>query len=140
MDEVAYKVADNICMDLRKGGIYWGFTYLEAGSVDSECNMTRGYFYGDECNEFYMGFEGDGYLIFWDGEDDYFIERIFPGSVHWVDTKYARRIVNIGDELLVVGMCWGHYDIADYSRIEKEGFPVRVFKRNGKIEIEEVNS
>ena len=134
-DEIAYRVADNICMESRERGIYWGFTYMEPGDVSAECNMTRGYFYVDECNEYYMCFEGEGYLIFWDGEDDYFIEKMFQGSVHWVSTKYARRIVNIGDGPLAVAMCWGHHEKPDYSRIEKEGFPVRIFKRDGKIEI-----
>ncbi len=134
-DDIAYRVADNICMELRDKGIYWGYTYLEAGDVDGECNMTRGYFYQDECNEFYMGFEGEGYLIFWDGEEDYFIEEIFQGSIHWVPSKYARRLVNTGDTTLAVAMCWGYYEKIDYSRIEREGFPLRIFKRDGRIEI-----
>jgi len=133
--EIAYRVADDICMEKRDKGIYWGFTYMEPGDVADECNMTRGYFYVDECNEYYMCFEGDGYLILWDGKNDCFIEKMFQGSVHWVPSKYARRIVNIGEGPLAIAECWGHYEKVDYSRIENEGFPVRVFKKDGKLEI-----
>ena len=136
-DEIAYKMADNICMEKRDKGLYWGFTYLQPGDVAGECNFTRGYFYVDECHEFYFCFEGCGYLIFWDGEDDYFVEKMFQGSVHWVPSKYARRIVNTGEQVLAVGICEGFHLDADYLRIEKSGFPLRIFKENGEVKIVE---
>ena len=121
-DNLAYRAADNICMEQRKGGIYWGITYMEPGDIDGECNMTRGYFYVDECHEFYMGLHGEGYIIFWDGKEDYFLEEVFPGSVHWLDTKYARRIINTSDEILAVGMCWVTLNKLIINVLKKRGF------------------
>ncbi|MDD6467072.1 MAG: glucose-6-phosphate isomerase family protein [Erysipelotrichaceae bacterium] len=139
--DVAYHVVDNFCMEAnQKGGMYWGYTYMEPGDVNGECNMTRGYFYTDkDCYEYFFGFGGEGYIIFWDGKDDYFVEKVFPGSVHFMDAKYARRIVNTSDTMLTVAMCWGYTNGADYETIRKEGFPIRIFKKeNGEIEIREM--
>ena len=132
---IAYKIADNICMEHRDKGMYWSMTYLQPGMIDKEYNFTRGYFYVGECNEFYFCFQGEGHLIFWDGEKDFFVEKMYQGSVHWMPGKYARRIVNTGSEKLVVGVSWGYFERQDHERIAKEGFPLRIFAGETGIEI-----
>lgn len=51
-----------------KGNLQWGITYINPFTVDGECAMTSGHYHGDsDCDEYYYGLKGEGFLLFWDG-------------------------------------------------------------------------
>ena len=57
--------------------LQWGITYINPFTVDGECAMTSGHYHGDpDCDEYYYGLKGSGFLLFWDGADDFYVEKI----------------------------------------------------------------
>lgn len=67
------------------------------------------------------------------GESAY--ERFLPGRVVYMPPLWGRRTMNTGDEPLICFCAYPGEAGRNYGDIEKEGFPVRVFKRAGKVEI-----
>ena len=119
----------------------WGCTYLEPLTVDGEFTITRGHFHQDlSCPEYYLCVGGNGYLIKWDGADEVILEKMSRNSLHWIDGKYAHRMVNVGDTQLAVIACYPTKASQNYAAIEQKGFPVRLFKENGEVKIVEVNN
>ncbi len=116
------------------GNLQWGITYINPFTVDGECAMTSGHYHKtSHCDEYYYGLKGEGFLLFWDGGDDFYVEKIFPGSLHYINGKYAHRIINSGDEVLAVSACSLPSTVQDHAAIEKKGFPYRCFKIDGEI-------
>lgn len=142
MDDIeAYHVASMRLENAGKETLLFGVTYLQPVTVNDECCLTRGHFHQDrEYGEVYVGLTGHGYLIKWDGVDEIIIENVVPGSVHIIDGKYAHRLVNIAKEETAVGAVWSPNAGHNYEEIEKTGFPIRVFNKNGKIEIHDTES
>jgi glucose-6-phosphate isomerase, archaeal len=65
-------------------------------------------------------------------------ERFFPGRMVYVPPFWAHRTVNTGEEPLVSFCAYPGDAGHNYGDIEKEGFPLRVFKRAGVVQV--VNS
>lgn len=121
----------------QQGNLNWGLTILEPVCINDECNMTRGHFHSDpNCAEFYFGIEGEGLLLLMDRSGKMWAEKVFKGSLHHIDGSLAHRLVNTGDTQCKIGACWPTTAGHDYESIEKNEFPYRIFKRNGKIEFE----
>lgn len=136
-DSLAYRVANQNFhrQDYVKGNLQWGVTYLNPFTVDGECAMTHGHFHGDtDCDEYYYGLSGEGFLLFWDGGDVFYAEKVFPGSLHYISGVYAHRIINSGDVVLAVAACSLPASLQNHGVIEKRPFPYRCFKRAGGIE------
>ena len=120
------------------GDLNWGLTILAPLTVNGECNMTRGHYHQDAaCAEIYLGLGGEGLLLLMDRDGHAWAERVFPGSLHHIDGSLAHRLVNTGDAELRVGACWPTAAGHDYASIEAHDFPVRVYRRNGRVEFEE---
>lgn len=120
------------------GKLNYGLTVLQPVCVHSECNMTRGHFHENlECDEIYCCMHGTGLLLFMDENNQCHAQRMRTGSVHYIDGHLAHRLINIGDEELKVQCIWPTNAGHDYKRIEKHPFPVRVYKVNGEIKVEE---
>lgn len=138
-DKEAYTVVSDEEKTDNPGTLLWGVTYLRPYLVNEECSFTRGHFHEDSHNcEYYMGLSGEGLLLLWDGTNDFKVEKIERGSMHHIDGRYAHRLVNTSTtETLACAACWNVITGHDYERINKTGFPYRVFLRNGEISIEE---
>lgn len=120
------------------GNLNWGMTVLKPVRIEGECNMTRGHFHEDmKCAEFYFGLAGEGLLLFMREDGSCFAEKVFPNSLHYIDGHIAHRLLNTGEDDFKVGACWPTVAGHDYQRIEAQPFPVRVFKRDGNIIVEE---
>jgi glucose-6-phosphate isomerase len=118
-----------------RGNLYWGMTVMEPLLFGGECNMTRGHFHQDrDCAEYYFGIEGEGLLLLMDEQREMWAEKIFPGTLHYIDGQYAHRMVNIGDSRLKVGACWPTTAGYDYASIAAAEFPYRIFRTAGRIE------
>lgn len=135
-DEIAYKVANqNFNREsFVKGNLQWGITYINPFTVDGECAMTSGHYHDDcDCDEYYYGLGGTGFLLFWDGKDDFYVEKVFKGSLHYINGHYAHRIINSGDTVLAVAACSLPSSKQNHKKIEEKGFPYRCYKENGEI-------
>lgn len=133
---IAYHVSNQNFhrQDFVMGNLQWGITYLNPFVVNGECAMTHGHFHLDpNCDEYYYGLAGTGYLLFWNGADDFYAEQVFPGSLHYISGNYAHRIINSGDQVLAVAACSLPATKQDHAVIEAKPFPYRCFKRDGKI-------
>ena len=136
-DELAYWVINQNFNreNYVKGNLQWGITYIRPFTVDGECAMTSGHYHGDsDCDEYYYTLKGEGYLLFWDGKDEFYAEKMFKGSLHYINGHYAHRIINTSDdEILAVAACSLPSSKQDHDAIKKHGFPYRCYKRNGKV-------
>jgi glucose-6-phosphate isomerase len=107
-----------------------------AGTVGGECFMTKGHYHAvPGTAEVYLCLRGEGYMLMKLSNGESACERFLPGRLCYVPPYWAHRTVNTGAEplssLCVYPAEAGH----NYGDIEKEGFPLRVFRRSGKVEI-----
>ncbi len=117
------------------GNLNYGLTILKPVYSQGECNMTKGHFHNNkDCAEFYLGISGTGLLLLMDGKGNTWAEKVFEGSVHYIDGKLAHRLINVGETDLKVGACWPTSAGHDYVSIKNNEFKYRVFKTNEDIQ------
>ena len=67
-----------------EGGLFWGSTVVEPGTVDGEYFMTHGHFHAKrDRTEYYGTVEGEGALILMDENRKTRMETMSPGSLHF---------------------------------------------------------
>lgn len=137
---LAYTVAAHFPVsDGTEGGLFFGVSILEPGTVGGEFFMTRGHFHAKrDRGEYYWGDSGEGLLILMTEDRKSRVELVKPGSLHYIPGHTAHRLVNTGTSQLRVGACWPSDAGHDYDTIAEHGFSVRVYSRNGKVEVEDV--
>ena len=114
-------------------GLSFGTTLLMPGCVGDEYFITQGHFHKkNNRGEYYWGIGGRGLLILMDRARSYRVERMAPGTIHYIPADTAHRVCNDGDGILSFGACW-HADAGyDYTSIREYGFSVRVISSAGK--------
>lgn len=114
------------------GGLYFGITKIYPGKVGQEYYMTKGHFHAERNTaEYYWGIKGEGMLILMDSERNIWMERIFPGSLHYIPGGVAHRVANIGNETLSFAACWPSNAGHNYEEIALNGFSARLMDING---------
>ena len=116
-----------------EGGLFFGNTTIYPIRVGGEYMMTKGHFHalGDR-NEYYLSVKGEGMLLFMDRDRGYKIEKMSPGSLHFIGAHLAHRVINTGATPLTFLACWPADAGHDYDSIQQQGFPVRVFEQGGE--------
>ena len=115
------------------GGLFFGTSTIMPGKVGNEYFMTKGHFHElSDRSEFYWGVKGKGMLILMDRNRNAWAEEVFPGSLHYVDRETAHRLVNTGNENLVVAACWPSDAGHDYEEIAENGFSARLVEIDGR--------
>jgi glucose-6-phosphate isomerase len=132
-DTVVYKVQCHMReQEGKKGGLFFGTSYLYPGSVGNEYFMTKGHFHSTvDTTEYYWCIGGEGTLILMDEMRNCWAEKMVQGSLHYIPGKVAHRIANTGNDVLVVGACWPSDAGHDYDTIKKSGFSARLKNVNG---------
>ena len=106
------------------------------GTVGSECFMTKGHYHTVlETAEVYFTLRGEGYMLMKTSSGQSIPERMVPGRMVYVPPCWAHRSINTGEEALISLCVYPGEAGHNYGDIEKEGFPQRIFIRNGSIEI-----
>lgn len=119
-----------------EGGLLWGNTTVEAGLVGDEYFMTHGHFHSKpEAGEFYATISGVGLLVLMDSLRQTKVEKMLPGTLHYISAGLAHRVVNIGDQPLRFVACWPSDAGHDYTSIARDGFSLRVLRRNDSWKI-----
>jgi len=134
-DPVHYEVFE-MKIPEQAGQLQFCLSKTYPGTVGGECFMTKGHYHqAAGTAEIYLCLRGEGYMLMKlaNGESAY--ERFLPGRMCYVPPFWAHRTVNTGDEPLISFCVYPGEAGHNYGDIEKEGFPVRVFKRAGKVEI-----
>jgi len=125
--------------DGTTGGLFFGTTWIQAGTVGGEYFMTHGHFHQlADRGEYYWGLKGKGVLILMDGQRNGSAEYMYPGSIHYIPAYTAHRVANIGDDELAFGACWPSDAGHNYDEIKKHGFSKRLFNRDGVPTLEDV--
>jgi glucose-6-phosphate isomerase len=115
------------------GGLFFGASTIYPGKVAGEYFMTKGHFHSrSDRAEFYWGIQGKGMLILMDRNRKTWAEKVYPGSLHYIESEIAHRLANTGDDKLVVGACWPSDAGHDYDEIAVNGFSARLVEVDGK--------
>ncbi len=137
-DTVMYEVTSLESKEKGPGRLSWAVSLLHPVLVNGECCMTRSHFHKNEnCDEYYWCAAGRGLLMLMDGNGMCRCEKMKKGSLHHIDGHLAHRLINTGKKDLKVICVWNADAGHDYERVEKYPFPFRVFRRRGKLVIEE---
>ena len=139
-DPVHYEVAEQPVPD-APGQMRFGISTTLPGTVGGECFMTKGHYHAvPDTAEVYVGLRGQGYMLMKTVEGECLGEESRPGRVIYVPPFWAHRTVNTGEEPLVSFYVYPGNAGHNYGDIEKQGFPVRVLKRGGKVEFVKTRS
>lgn len=122
--------------DGTEGGLYWGNSTIFPGVVGTEYFMTRGHFHQQRNRaEYYATISGSGTLVLMDEQRNAFVEKMSPGTTHYIPGNIAHRVVNTGDVPLTFLACWPSDAGYDYETIDRQGFSIRILRdRRGKPE------
>ncbi|MBC8081506.1 MAG: glucose-6-phosphate isomerase [Gorillibacterium sp.] len=132
-DKAVYQVEVHDRCGEIEGGLLFGISLLYPGKVGNEYFMTKGHFHKKlDRGEYYWGIQGAGLLVLMDEERRTWTEKVFKGSLHYITGHVAHRLVNVGEEKLIVGACWPSDAGHDYESIQRDGFGIRVFEQNGQ--------
>jgi len=134
-DPVHYEVFEKT-VPQKSGDLQFGISKTYPGTVGGECFMTKGHYHAVAgTGEVYLCLRGEGYMLMKLPGGESACERMVPGTVVYVPPLWGHRSVCTGEEPLATFYVYPAEAGHNYGDIEKEGFPVRVFKRAGKIEI-----
>ena len=123
-DQKIYDVASYFPVaDGTLAGLFFGITYIQPGKVGSEYFMTKGHFHSlRDRAEIYHCIEGEGMLILMDEKRHTRAERMYPGSLHYINGHIAHRTANTGPGVLIFSAVWPSDAGHDYASISTDGF------------------
>jgi glucose-6-phosphate isomerase len=120
------------------GHLMYCISTLQPGMVGEECFMTKGHYHKKvETGEIYLCLRGEGYMMMKTEAGECRYEFMRRGQMVYVPPYWAHRSINAGNAEPLISFCVYLADCGyNYGDIEKEGFPKRVFIRNGKVVVE----
>jgi glucose-6-phosphate isomerase, archaeal len=135
-DPVHYETFE-VAVPEEYGQLKFCISKLYPGVVGQECFMTKGHYHSViETGEIYLCLRGTGLMLMKTSEGGCASEEFRPGRMVYVPPYWAHRSINAGDEPLVL-LCIYPGDAGhNYGNIKTDGFPKRVFRREGRIVIE----
>jgi len=134
-DPVHYEVFERKIPE-ETGQLQFCISKTYPGTVGGECFMTKGHYHkAAGTAEVYLCLRGEGYMLMKLPGGESAVERFLPGRMVYVPPFWGHRTVNTGDEPLISFCVYPGEAGHNYGDIEKEGFPLRVFKRAGKVEM-----
>lgn len=131
-DPVHYEVFEKP-VPLEYGQLMFCVSKLYPGTVGDECFMTKGHYHTvAETAEIYYCIGGRGYMLMKTPENECVAEPMRPGRLVYVPPYWAHRSINTGDVSLVSVCTYPAEAGHNYGDIEVQGFPKRVFLKNGR--------
>jgi len=119
-----------------EGGLFWGSTVVEPGNVAGEYFMTHGHFHlKRDRTEYYATVTGEGALILMDESRKTWMERMFPGSLHFIPPRIGHRVANTGSAPLHFAACWPSDAGHDYDSIRSTVSAPALLKVDGKAKL-----
>lgn len=134
-DPLHYEVFE-VSIPEEYGQLVYCISKLQPGTVGTECYMTKGHYHTvAETAEVYLGLRGEGTMLMKTADGRCDAQRIARGRLVYVPPYWAHRSVNTGDEPLISLCIYPGEAGHNYGDIEAEGFPQRVFKVDGEVQI-----
>ena len=119
------------------GQLLFCISKLYPGRVGDECFMTKGHYHTvAKTAEIYLCIRGEGFMAMKTADGKWDAQEMKRNRMVYVPPYWAHRSINTGDEPLI-SFCVYPADAGhNYGDIEKEGFPRRVFVRDGRVVVE----
>jgi glucose-6-phosphate isomerase, archaeal len=119
------------------GQIMFCISKLQPGRVGDECFFTKGHYHTvAQTAEIYLCIRGRGYMAMKTAEGECVFEPMYRHRMVYVPPYWAHRSINTGDEPLISFCAYPGDAGHNYGDIATEGFPKRVFMRDGREVIE----
>lgn len=119
------------------GHLLFCVSKIQPGLVGDEFFMTKGHYHTRvNTGEIYFCLQGRGTMVMKTPDGHFNAQSMTRGSIVYVPPYWAHRSVNTGNEPLTMFCVWPGDAGHNYADIEKEGFPRRVFRRDGHEIIE----
>jgi glucose-6-phosphate isomerase, archaeal len=119
------------------GHVLFCISKLQAGQVGDECYMTKGHYHTiAHTAEIYLCIRGQGYMAMKTADGQCVMEPMCRNRMVYVPPCWAHRSINTGQEPLISFCAYPGDAGHNYGDIATEGFPKRVFLRNGREVIE----
>jgi glucose-6-phosphate isomerase len=136
-DPLHYEVFE-VAVPAEYGQLMCCISKLQPGKVGDEFFMTKGHYHTRaETAEIYLCLRGKGYMLMKTANGHCEAEPMSRGKMVYVPPYWAHRSVNTGFEEPLVSFCVYPGDAGhNYGDIETEGFPKRIYDRNGTVAIE----
>ncbi|UCF36134.1 MAG: cupin domain-containing protein, partial [Acidobacteriota bacterium] len=110
---------------------------LYPGLVGEECFMTKGHYHTVlETAEIYLCLKGRGLMMMKLPDGSCRWEDFTPGRLVYVPPYWAHRSINTDTEPLTSLCIYPGEAGHNYGDIRTEGFPKRVFRRNGQVVVQ----
>jgi len=135
-DPIHYEVFE-LPVPEESGHLMYCISRLQPGTVGAEYFMTKGHYHQSAGTaEIYLGLRGQGYLLMKTAGGQCHAEPLARGHMAYVPPFWAHRSVNTGAEPLISFCVYPANAGHNYGDIATEGFPKRVFCRNGVVALE----
>ena len=132
-DPVLYEVYE-LSRPSVAGELLHGISIIHPGKVGNEYYMTKGHFHAVlDTAELYYCLGGKGMMVMETPEGDWAVEEFAAGKTLYIPPRWAHRSVNTGGEPLVSFCVYPGEAGHNYGDIREQGFPKRVFKRDGRM-------
>lgn len=109
---------------------------LQTGCVGDECYMTKGHYHSISATaEIYLCLRGEWCMLIKTADGRCEAQKMARGQMVYVPPFWAHHSINTG-AMPLVSFCVSPAEAGhNYGNIATEGFPKRVFIRNGKVVI-----
>lgn len=122
--------------DPKEGRLNWGHITLYPGQVKDQYFCTKGHFHTNpEAEEYLLCMQGDGLIMYLSKDGECWCEELEEASLHKVPAGIARRLINIGDEPLMLSQCTPSNAGFDFDSIDEHPFPCHVYDDDGELAI-----
>jgi glucose-6-phosphate isomerase len=119
------------------GQLLFCISKLQPGCVGEECFMTKGHYHTiPETAEVYLCIRGQGYMEMKTADGECVLAPMYRNRMVYVPPYWAHRSINTGKEPLISFCVYPGDAGHNYGDIATEGFPKRVFLRQGQEVIE----
>ncbi len=131
-DPLHYEVFEKTLPE-EYGHLLFCISSTQPGRVGDEYFMTKGHYHTvSETAEVYLCLRGKGYMLMKTQDGRCVAEPMVRNRLVYVPPHWAHRSINSGEEPLVSLCIYPAEAGHNYGDIEKEGFPKRVFRRDGR--------
>jgi glucose-6-phosphate isomerase len=135
-DPVHYEVFE-VPVPEERGHLMYCISTLQPGLIGEEFFMTKGHYHSvPNTAEIYLCLRGEGYMVMKTADGKFAAERMTRGRMVYVPPYWAHRSINTGGDLLVSFCVYPAEAGHNYGDIASEGFPKRIYRRNGTVVIE----
>jgi glucose-6-phosphate isomerase len=118
----------------QRGHLDWQSLVIYPHLIGDEYNMSHGFFHKrNDAQDYFWCAKGYGLLMIMRRNGECWCEEMEEGSLHHIDEDVAVRLINIGDEELIVSHCFPSEAGMDMQAVQERPFPCHIYDDNGEM-------